>query len=385
MKKRTILIITLLLCITLSGCMGNQKPDEQAGETELAAGWVEEDGKQFHYQQGSPDIGWYREGDDVYYLNPEDGGAAVEGWIETPEGTYFLENKRLYSGWAMADGAERFFDEDGRLGTGWKEVDGQRYFLGEDGTVHTGWVDDNGNRSYIREDGAIALGWLEVDGKTYYCDDNGIMARGTVNIDGQNYFFTSTGEQVLMVNRWNPVPEGYEVDLQNTHLGVFMDSSCVEPMQRMMADCRAAGCSPQIISGYRSYWDQVAIFREHLKDIGDYATTITIAAIPGTSEHQLGLAADIVDSSYKGLTKGQKDTKVQKWLMEHCWDYGFILRYTEDSSDFTGIIFEPWHYRYVGVELAQELKELGICLEEYLDNLTADGTSCGGLNREEEK
>ena len=63
--------------------------------------------------------------------------------------------------------------------------------------------------------------------------------------------------------------------------------------------------------------------------------------------------------------------------MANCWDYGFIVRYPNNSSDITGIIYEPWHYRYVGLELAQEMKELGICLEEYLDMLTADGTTCG--------
>ena len=89
-------------------------------------------------------------------------------------------------------------------------------------------------------------------------------------------------------------------------------------------------------------------------------------AIPGTSEHQLGLAVDIVDKHSQVLDNSQADTPAQQWLMEHSWEYGFILRYPEGKSEITGIIYEPWHYRYVGKEAAAEIHELGLCLEEYL-------------------
>ena len=89
-------------------------------------------------------------------------------------------------------------------------------------------------------------------------------------------------------------------------------------------------------------------------------------AVPGTSEHQLGLAVDIVDKDHPLLDESQADRPTQIWLMEHCWEYGFILRYPVGTTDQTGIIYEPWHYRYVGREIAMELKELGITLEEYL-------------------
>ena len=89
-------------------------------------------------------------------------------------------------------------------------------------------------------------------------------------------------------------------------------------------------------------------------------------AIPGTSEHQLGLAVDIVDISYQLLDRSQEDTAVQKWLMEHSWEYGFILRYPDGKSEITGITYEPWHYRYVGRENAEQIYRRGFCLEEYL-------------------
>ena len=92
-------------------------------------------------------------------------------------------------------------------------------------------------------------------------------------------------------------------------------------------------------------------------------------AFPGTSAHQLGLAVDIVDLSNQNLNESQEDTAVQKWLMENSWRYGFILRYPNDKSDVTGIVYEPWHYRYVGKEAAKEIYGQGICLEEYLEQI----------------
>lgn len=88
-------------------------------------------------------------------------------------------------------------------------------------------------------------------------------------------------------------------------------------------------------------------------------------ARPGTSEHETGLAVDIVDKGYQILDRKQEQTPVQQWLMEHCVRYGFILRYPTDKSELTGIGYEPWHYRYVGPEAAAAIMEQGICLEEY--------------------
>ena len=90
-------------------------------------------------------------------------------------------------------------------------------------------------------------------------------------------------------------------------------------------------------------------------------------AIPGTSEHEIGLAVDIVDDNYQMLENEQENTPVQKWLKKNCWKYGFILRYPENKKKITGVIYEPWHYRYVGKTAAKEIMSKGICLEEYLD------------------
>ena len=90
-----------------------------------------------------------------------------------------------------------------------------------------------------------------------------------------------------------------------------------------------------------------------------YGVTVQRLALVGASEHHLGLAVDLDGSS-----------AMEAWMAEHCWDYGFIVRYPDGKTDVTGIIYEPWHFRYVGLELAQELKELGLCMEEYMAMLT---------------
>ena len=89
-------------------------------------------------------------------------------------------------------------------------------------------------------------------------------------------------------------------------------------------------------------------------------------APPGASEHQTGLAVDIVDANYLELDEGQEETATQQWLMIHCAEYGFILRYPTDKSATTGIGYEPWHYRYVGKEAASAITQSGLCLEEWL-------------------
>ena len=89
-------------------------------------------------------------------------------------------------------------------------------------------------------------------------------------------------------------------------------------------------------------------------------------AVPGTSAHNLGLAVDLVDINNQNLDSSQEQTDVQQWLMQNSWRYGFILRYPSDKSALTGIVYEPWHYRYVGEVAAQYIYEHNICLEEYL-------------------
>lgn len=180
---------------------------------------------------------------------------------------------------------------------------------------------------------------------------------------------------LVLVNPWNPLEEDVDINLTQLQNGHAVDSRCYSELQEMMDGCREAGNSPLICSSYRSLSEQNELYGEQVSNwVSDGYTQANaeveagkVVAVPGTSEHQLGLAVDIVDINYQILDKDQEDTEVQKWLMDNSWRYGFILRYPADKSELTGIIYEPWHYRYVGKDAAKYIYENDICLEEYLE------------------
>ena len=179
---------------------------------------------------------------------------------------------------------------------------------------------------------------------------------------------------LLLVNPWNPLPEDYTFTRKELSNGHAVDERCYPDLQTMMDACRADGLSPLICSSYRSREKQESLFQnkvERLVSQGMSREEATVeagktVAVPGTSEHQLGLAVDIVDVNNQLLDSSQESTAVQQWLIAHSWEYGFILRYPNDKSEITGIIYEPWHYRYVGKDAAKGIHEAGVCLEEYL-------------------
>lgn len=129
---------------------------------------------------------------------------------------------------------------------------------------------------------------------------------------------------------------------------------------KMQAAAAAEGITLKIISGYRSYAKQNSLYTNYVNRDGKEAAD-RYSARPGHSEHQTGLAMDI-----NSLEQSFADTAEGKWLAEHCAEYGFIIRYTKDKEAETGFMYEPWHIRYLGVELAKAVSESGLCLEEYL-------------------
>lgn len=180
--------------------------------------------------------------------------------------------------------------------------------------------------------------------------------------------------RLLLVNADNPLPADYEITLTRLANGLEVEVRCYPDLQAMMDACRAEGLSPVICSAYRSYDKQQSLF---LNKVADYIEqgyseamaeqeAAQVVAIPGYSEHQSGLALDIVDFNNQNLDESQQQTQVQQWLMAHSWEYGFVMRYPLDKSEITGIIYEPWHYRYVGQEAARIMYEQNLCLEEYI-------------------
>lgn len=187
----------------------------------------------------------------------------------------------------------------------------------------------------------------------------------------------------LLVNLWNPLPEDYTVELEKLDNGLQIAAEARPALEQMLSDCEAAGLDVTVCSAYRTESTQNRLYQNKIARLraAGYSREEALAeagrwvAPPGTSEHQTGLAVDIMATDYPVLDEKQAQTEEQQWLMEHCWEYGFILRYPTDKSSVTGIGYEPWHYRYVGQEVAAAIYERGICLEEYIAVPEVEGAS----------
>ena len=243
---------------------------------------------------------------------------------------------------------------------------------------YTGWVEQSGQLYYYYSEGKLHTGWLSLDGDRYYFHEDGRMAIGKVKVPGSGTrYFTSTGKECILVNPWNYVPSDYSVKLSK-YGDHKVAKICLADLKEMLADCKSAGNKPYVTSAYRTHDYQTKLFKNRIQRFIDQGYSRDKAeieaakrvAVPGTSEHELGLAVDITDSGYQNLDSKQENTGTQKWLMSNSWKYGFILRYPNGKTSVTGIIYEPWHYRYVGKELAKELHNSGLCLEEYFASLS---------------
>lgn len=167
-----------------------------------------------------------------------------------------------------------------------------------------------------------------------------------------------------LVNRWNPLPEDYEIQLAEVPGGQQVDARIYDALMELLNAATEAELGPIVVAGYRTQEKQQSIYDEKLQSYLDQgysqeeavAQTEQWVALPGTSEHQLGLAVDINGAVYA----------IYPWLQEHSWEYGFIFRYPAEKQALTGVANEEWHYRYVGKEAAQAIHEQGVCLEEYL-------------------
>ena len=201
--------------------------------------------------------------------------------------------------------------------------------------------------------------------------------------------------RLILVNPSHRLPDEFLADtcaIWEEKPELQIDWRVYDALHAMLYDCGQAGHKLTIRSAYRTRSQQEDLFEtkygqfiaegETPKEARENAATII--ALPGTSEHELGLAVDLVGSEYGVLNEAQEDTPEQKWLMEHCWEYGFILRYPTDKGGITGIIYEPWHYRYVGKDAARIMHEQNLCLEEYLYEFGSGGKSGAGNGDEDD-
>lgn len=188
--------------------------------------------------------------------------------------------------------------------------------------------------------------------------------------DSDNKQDSDTSEWYLtLVNKWNPMPENTNIETVELTNGECVDKRIYPYLQEMFDDARAEGIYPIVRSGFRTRQEQEEIYDDRMKEYQGQGMSEKEAmeetqlwvAVPGTSEHELGLAVDI--NADKIHSEG---AEVYTWLSENAYRYGFINRYPSDKTEVTGVANEPWHYRYVGVEAAAQIHEQGICLEEYL-------------------
>ena len=184
---------------------------------------------------------------------------------------------------------------------------------------------------------------------------------------------------LLLVNRANPIPENYEVDLVDITDQYKFDSRAADALTQMLADAAEAGHPMVIRSTYRSQARSKELYDSKVQEYINSGYSQEDAeeeaarwiAPPGTSEHHTGLAVDVVSAEYDAenwdLLHEFENYAGFTWLYNHCADYGFILRYPEEKQDVTKITYEPWHYRYVGKDIAKYIMENDLCLEEYID------------------
>ncbi len=184
------------------------------------------------------------------------------------------------------------------------------------------------------------------------------------------YATDTNGWNLILVNEDYHVPQNYAVKLTKLDNGERVDARIYPALQDMFDAAEEEGIYMIVREGYRTQEDQQKLMDEKVEEYKDKVQVKFVAkwyaekwvAFPGTSEHQLGIAVDI---NADGINSS--GSEVYNWLEEHAHEYGFVQRYPEDKTEITGINYEPWHYRYVGEDVAKEMFEEDVCLEEYIE------------------
>lgn len=190
--------------------------------------------------------------------------------------------------------------------------------------------------------------------------------------------FSKDDWNLLLVNKQHPVPEGHSFELGTIAGSMECDARILPELFAMLQAARDEGVYLAVCSPYRDIERQQKLFerkiRTHMNNgysyMEAYKKASQIVTVPGASEHQIGLALDIISNDYMVLNEGFEKTSAGKWLKEHCKEYGFILRYPRGKEYITGIDYEPWHFRYVGKEAATIIMDNEITLEEFLESIS---------------
>ena len=179
--------------------------------------------------------------------------------------------------------------------------------------------------------------------------------------------------RLILVSKENPLPEDFTIELENIDSTKQFDKRAIGELRQMLQEMKSSGISDiWVQSAYRSIEYQQTLYDNKINDYLNKGGTIKEAEIltseyinkPGESEHNLGLAVD-----FNNVNNDFENTKAYMWLKENAKDYGFVMRYSEEKSEITGVAYEPWHWRYVGKEHSYRMEELDMCLEEYIEFL----------------
>ncbi|MCR4901714.1 MAG: M15 family metallopeptidase [Butyrivibrio sp.] len=191
--------------------------------------------------------------------------------------------------------------------------------------------------------------------------------------DSDNKKFSKDDWKIILVNKQHPIPDDYEFPLGDLNANMHCDQRIISSLFDMFTAASADGVNLIICSPYRNRSRQEMLFAnkiDYYMEAGfsymdAYNLSSQAVTIPGSSEHQIGLAIDIISDTYSSLDENFGDTLAGKWLAENSYKYGFTLRYPAGKENITSIEYEPWHFRYVGVDAATVMYEEGICLEEF--------------------
>ncbi len=224
--------------------------------------------------------------------------------------------------------------------------------------------------SYYKEENLDRYKSYETNNPNLSIED--IVTKVNLNLDKEIYTdtrpSTNLNTNYLLVNKFNYldsnyIPENLEL-LDNSYAksGIYLVKEAKDNIERLISDAKNDGMNIRVISAYRSYSYQENLYNNYVKNDG-VENADTYSARPGYSEHQTGLVVDIT-RAFDDFNNFE-NTNEYNWMLENAHNYGFILRYPKDKEDITTYSFEAWHYRYVGVELAQKIKASNLTFDEY--------------------
>ena len=318
----------------------------------ITSGWVQKDGVwYYHDDKGNPVTNTWK---GSYYLK-SDGKMAQNEWVydTSYQAWYYLKSDGSYARNAWQ--GSYYLKSNGKMAQGeWiYDVSYQAwYYLKSDGSyARNAWQ----GSYYLKSDGKMAVNeW--VDGGRYYVDNSGLWrsnsnSNSKVTNKGLYYSVQGKYDEILVVNKHYPLSRDYNPGENPTAKAAFL-----KLIAQMQKEGYAIGNN---YSGFRSYGTQAQLYQSYVNREGQAAAD-RYSARPGYSEHQTGLAFDVIGTDGNLV----EDAGAAQWLLDHAADYGFVVRYLKGKESVTGYMHEEWHLRYVGKE-AKDIAASGLTLEEY--------------------